>query len=536
MVPLLAACPGPYDDSYNPYAIGNDSSSSNSSNDSNGDDDIGTSNVPSMPGEHGGSSTSNANNDGEGVMGDGSWANIAPPPSNTNNNFGGSNPNNWNNSGDAGNPSTGQGGGSMFNGGPPMPGSAPPGNTCSAGSDPSDSLPQQIPQRNGTAWTMVTMRLGSITKYDLYTRLTGYYNDRINQTTLQTQVAQSQLGGLGLGGATMGSGMLNGGNGMMAPNMGMGYGNPGMTQGIGYGNTMGMNGGIPMMNGGMMPSAIQGGMLSGGQGMMMMQCQAENWQLRQKGSEVWQKNQELEAKIKELEERSGNSRDTQEEEEAKELGEKEKGVKEESIEDYKKKVEALEVQLKERDQKLKEKDKKIQALLAALSPSAREKAEKELEEGKSTNSDQEEDALSEEIQDDDQQDHLDEEENVGAQKDLETWTFNPLDAPVYLETSQEEEVQKLRAFMVEALESIREPTKYPFHLTPGQEWAYLKRSTQYLEKYCKDNKIHLKIGLELLKAGLGDPQKLEKYIQKYAKGKKITLQEATKEISNLLED
>ena len=270
--------------------------------------------------------------------------------------------------------------------------------------------------------------------------------------------------------------------------------------------------------------------------MMMMQCQAENWQLRQKGSEVWQKNQELEAKIKELEERSGNSRDTQEEEEAKELGEKEKGVKEESIEDYKKKVEALEVQLKERDQKLKEKDKKIQALLAALSPSAREKAEKELEEGKSTNSDQEEDALSEEIQDDDQQDHLDEEENVGAQKDLETWTFNPLDAPVYLETSQEEEVQKLRAFMVEALESIREPTKYPFHLTPGQEWAYLKRSTQYLEKYCKDNKIHLKIGLELLKAGLGGPQKLEKYIQKYAKGKKITLQEATKEISNLLED
>jgi len=53
------------------------------------------------------------------------------------------------------------------------------------GSDPSDSVTVDLPQQAGSSWSMVKTRLSTVTKYDIYTRLTSYNSDMLKQANAQ---------------------------------------------------------------------------------------------------------------------------------------------------------------------------------------------------------------------------------------------------------------------------------------------------------------------------------------------------------------
>lgn len=479
MLTLLAACPAPYDDSYNPYGIGNDSGTSSGSSDGSGSDNIATDNVPSMPGEQGGSSTSNpTGGDNSGVGNGGSWANVAPPPGNNQNSNGGGGPfNGWNNNGNGGGTPLGQQGDGS--GGPQAQGGSSSGGGDQGGSDPSDGITVSLPQKNGATWTMVQTRLSTVTKYDMYTRLTSYYTDLTKQTGLQTQVAQSQLGGLGLGGGVMGPGMLNGGNRNFMPGMGMNM-MPGMQGGMGYGNA-----GMPMgtMNGGMMPPGAwaQGAttMPMGASNMqmaqgMMMQCQQAVWQLRQMLEAAQQR-------IKELEEESRRGRESDVKDAEKLEGKKEQS--EELSETVQEKLAACEKQQAEEkenyEKKIKKKEELIAQLLSKLSPSDRSKEKAALQSLENEEATGDRDDLAQAVAQDDVEEKLEEDVVDGNS----SWIFNPYEAPASLDEAQENLLQRRRKLRDSLLESIGEPTKLPFPMTPEQEWIYLEGALKYLKEY-----------------------------------------------------
>jgi len=76
--------------------------------------------------------------------------------------------------------------------------------------DPSDSVVVDLPQQVGGAWNMAKTRLSTVTKYDIYTRLTSYYQDMVktgnnqaaasigqaNQVAQQVQMGRMQQQGL----------------------------------------------------------------------------------------------------------------------------------------------------------------------------------------------------------------------------------------------------------------------------------------------------------------------------------------------------
>lgn len=162
-------------------------------------------------------------------------------------------------SGGFGGTGTGGGGGSAGSGGSMgFGGGASAGSQGGAGistgaSDPSDGIVVQLPQQSGGQWQMVSTKLSTVTKYDIYTRLSSYYGDLSKTTNLQTQMINNRAAmgsGMAPGGSMMGGSMMPGG--MMQNNMmGGGMMQAGMMGG-GYGDYPG--GGYP--GGRMMPQMM----------------------------------------------------------------------------------------------------------------------------------------------------------------------------------------------------------------------------------------------------------------------------------------
>ena len=55
------------------------------------------------------------------------------------------------------------------------------------GPDPSDSVSVKMPQQQGDRWTNATVRLKTMTKLDIYQRLSSYYQDMLKQANNQAQ-------------------------------------------------------------------------------------------------------------------------------------------------------------------------------------------------------------------------------------------------------------------------------------------------------------------------------------------------------------
>ena len=100
-------------------------------------------------------------------------------------------------------------------------------------SDPSDGIVVQLPQQSGGQWQMVSTKLGTVTKYDIYTRLSSYYADLSKTTNLQTQMMNNRAA---MGTGLMGGGMMSPTSGSLIPGMGMMGG--GMMQGGMMGGSM----------------------------------------------------------------------------------------------------------------------------------------------------------------------------------------------------------------------------------------------------------------------------------------------------------
>ncbi len=144
-------------------------------------------------------------------------------------------------------------GGSMGFGGGASAGSQGGAGMPTGASDPSDGIVVQLPQQSGGQWQMVSTKLSTVTKYDIYTRLSSYYGDLSKTTNLQTQMINNRAAmgsGMAPGGSMMQGGMMGGG--MMQNNvMGGGMMQAGMMGG-GYGGYPG--GGYP--GGRMMPQMM----------------------------------------------------------------------------------------------------------------------------------------------------------------------------------------------------------------------------------------------------------------------------------------
>lgn len=83
----------------------------------------------------------------------------------------------------------------------------PSAGMTSASSDPSDGVVVQLPQQISGQWQMVSTKLSTVTKYDIYTRLSSYYGDVSRSTNLQSQMITNR--------AAMTMGMMPSGGGMM---------------------------------------------------------------------------------------------------------------------------------------------------------------------------------------------------------------------------------------------------------------------------------------------------------------------------------
>jgi hypothetical protein len=79
------------------------------------------------------------------------------------------------------------GNGGFFGANDPSGGNASGGGASGQGvqvsvTDPSDSVVVDLPQQIGGQWQTVKTRLSTVTKYDIFNRLTGYYQDMAKQT------------------------------------------------------------------------------------------------------------------------------------------------------------------------------------------------------------------------------------------------------------------------------------------------------------------------------------------------------------------
>ena len=205
-------------------------------------------------------------------------------------------------SGGFGGAGTGGGGGSAGSSGSMgFGGGASAGSQGGAGmptgaSDPSDGIVVQLPQQSGGQWQMVSTKLSTVTKYDIYTRLSSYYGDLSKTTNLQTQMINNRAAtgsAMAPGGSMMQGGMMGGG--MMQNNMmGGGMVQAGMMGG-GYGGYPG--GGYP--GGRMMPQMmtpnVQATQMAQAAQMNAAQLQQRVQMLMQQLYMVQMQNQQLQA-------------------------------------------------------------------------------------------------------------------------------------------------------------------------------------------------------------------------------------------------
>lgn len=185
----------------------------------------------------------------------------------------------------------GSGGSMGFGGGSSAGSQGGTGMSVGGASDPSDGIVVQLPQLSGGQWQMVSTKLSTVTKYDIYTRLSSYYGDLSKTTNLQTQMINNRAAmgsGMAPGGSMMGGSMMPGG--MMQNNMmGGGMMQAGMMGG-GYGGYPG---------GGMMPQMmtpnVQASQMAQAAQMNAAQLQQRVQMLMQQLYMVQMQNQQLQA-------------------------------------------------------------------------------------------------------------------------------------------------------------------------------------------------------------------------------------------------